>query len=222
MYKQIGILLLMFTALAGRADITTNLSVNTAVPDGNPSGMASTLNVSGVFGSVSNVQVNLNITGGFNGDLYAYLLSPQGSLIVLLNRAGIGSGNSVGYANTGFNITLAAGGANLHNYEAGSYGLNGSGQLINSWAPDQRAIDPQSVATAFNTAPAGTGLADLIGQTPDGNWTLFVADLSGGGQSTLVSWGLTVVTVPEPQTWALLGGGLATFWTLAQRRNRRK
>jgi subtilisin-like proprotein convertase family protein len=218
MYKQIGILVLMFTALVGRADITTNLSVNTPVPDGNPSGMASTLNISGVFGSVSNVQVNLNITGGFNGDLYAYLLSPQGSLVVLLNRVGIGSGNSAGYANTGFNITLAAGGANIHNYQSGSYSLNGSGQLINSWAPDQRTIDPQSVATAFNTAPAGTALADLIGQTPDGNWTLFVADLSGGGQSTLVSWGLTVVTVPEPQTWALLGGGLATFWTLARRR----
>ena len=213
---------MLFTALIGRADVTTNLAVNTAVLDGNPSGVASTMQISGVFGSVSNVQVSLNITGGFNGDLYAYLLSPQGSLVVLLNRVGLGSGNGAGYANTGFNVTLAAGGANIHNYQSVSYSLNGSGQLMNSWAPDQRAIDPQSVATAFDTAPAGTGLADLAGQTVNGDWTLFVADLSTGGQSTLVSWGLTVVTVPEPQTWTLLGGGLATFWTLAQRRNRRE
>ncbi len=46
----------------------------------------------------------------------------------------------------------------------------------------------------------------------------FNGDLSGGGQSTLVSWGLTVVTVPEPQTWTILGGGLTGFWLLARKR----
>jgi hypothetical protein len=32
--------------------------------------------------------------------------------------------------------------------------------------------------------------------------------MSSGGQGTLVSWGLTVVTVPEPQTWVLVAGGV--------------
>jgi hypothetical protein len=37
-------------------------------------------------------------------------------------------------------------------------------------------------------------------------------------KSSLVSWGLTVVTVSEPQTWTILGGGLAAGWLLIRRR----
>jgi hypothetical protein len=61
--------------------------------------------------------------------------------------------------------------------------------------------------------------SSFAGTSGDGTWALFVADLSGGGQSTLVSWGLTVVTVPEPQTWALLGGGLAMLGWMRRRRS---
>ncbi|MCX6894794.1 MAG: PEP-CTERM sorting domain-containing protein, partial [Verrucomicrobia bacterium] len=39
----------------------------------------------------------------------------------------------------------------------------------------------------------------------NGTWTLFLADMSGGDVSTLVSWGLNVSVVPEPTTWALIG-----------------
>jgi hypothetical protein len=75
--------------------------------------------------------------------------------------------------------------------------------------PDRRMIDGQSPAGYFDAAPTGNNLDSLYGSDPNGDWTLFVADLSSPGQSTLVSWGLTIATVPEPQTWALLvGGGL--------------
>jgi len=46
------------------------------------------------------------------------------------------------------------------------------------------------------------------GLNPNGTWTLFFADLSGGDASTLVSWGLDIAAVPEPTTWALVGFGL--------------
>jgi subtilisin-like proprotein convertase family protein len=215
MNKQIGILLLLLTALIGQAAASTNLTVNTsvnsAVPDGNPVGLTSTATVSGMVGAITNIQVSLNVSGGFNGDLYAYLKSPQGSNIVLLNRVGMGSGNIVGYTNSGFDITLESGQANIHDYQTGSYGPNGSGQATGFWSPDLRTIDPQSLPSAFDVAPTGLGFGSLNGLDPNGLWTLFIADLSGGGQSTLVSWGLTVVTVPEPQTWVLLAGGLAAF-----------
>jgi subtilisin-like proprotein convertase family protein len=51
-------------------------------------------------------------------------------------------------------------------------------------------------------------------------WTLLIADMSGGGQATLVSWGLTVVTVPEPQAWTLLAGGVGMLLAVNRRRKR--
>jgi subtilisin-like proprotein convertase family protein len=228
MKKQIGTLLLLLVALTSRADLT-NLTVTTptldsAVPDGNPVGLVSTVNVSGMSGVTASITVQLDITGGFNGDLYAYLLSPQGSLVVLLNRVGVGSGNTFGYGDTGFNITLdSALTRSIHDYQSPSIGLypsalNGDGQITGTWAPDTRTIDPQSVPSAFDPAGTGTSLADLNSLNPNGNWTLFIADLSAGGDSTLVSWGLTVVTVPEPQTWTLLGVGLAVVWFMTRKR----
>jgi subtilisin-like proprotein convertase family protein len=218
--KLIGITILLFAALIGRSQFTNSLTttVNTAVPDGTIFGITSYATNSGMIGGITNVQVALNITGGWNGDLYAYLLSPEGSIIYLLNRVGVSSADSFGYSNTGFSVTLADGYANIHGYQSGSYSLNGNGQLTGFWSPDRRIIDPQSNAADFDAAPTGLGFADLNGENPNGVWSLFVADLSGNNQSTLVDWTLTVVTVPEPQTWVLLGGGLLTFATMLRRR----
>jgi subtilisin-like proprotein convertase family protein len=221
MKSKFVILLSLLVTLTSRADFTNSLTAtpNTLVPDGNPVGLSSTLTFSGVAGPINNITVTLNITGGFNGDLYAYLTSPTASLVVLLNRVGMGSGNPFGYGNTGFSNTLDSAAAyNIHNYQSTSYSLNVGGQLTGTWAPDSRTINPLSSAGAFDAAPTGSTLADLNGNSPNGTWTLFIADLSGGGQSTLVSWGLTVVTVPEPQTWTIFGGGLTGFWWLARKR----
>jgi subtilisin-like proprotein convertase family protein len=160
----------------------------------------------------------LNITGGWNGDLYGYLQAPNGYNIYILNRVGVGSANPVGYSDTGFSITLADGHANIHDYQSDSYSLNGNGQLTGLWSPDMRTIGPESDRSAFDAAPTGLAFNDLIGLNPNGVWTLFLADLSGGSQSTFVDWSLAVVTVPEPQTWVLLGGGLLAFGTLIRRR----
>jgi len=224
MKKQFGILMLILVALTSRADLTNatfSVTNNAPIPDANPVGVASPLTVSGMSGSTTNLTVNLNITGGFTGDLYAYLVSPQGSLVVLLNRVGMSSTNYFGYSDAGFNITLDSSSANnIHNYQsAGGYpGDLSGGQLTGIWAPDSRTIDPLSAPSLFNLTPTGNTLAGYDGLNPNGVWTLFIADLSGGGQSTLVSWGLTVVTVPEPQTWTILGGGLAAGWLMIRRR----
>ena len=223
MKKTLGILLLLLAALASRASSTNATFTATpglAVPDANPVGLISTLTVGGMTGNTINLTVNLDLTGGFNGDLYAYLVSPTGTMVVLLNRVGIGSGHPFGYGNAGFNITLdSASGNNIHNYQSGSYTLTG-GQLTGTWAPDSRTILPNSAPSAFDLAPTGNTLVNLDGADPNGVWTLFLADLAPGGQSTIVSWGLTVMTVPEPQTWTLLGGSLMAFWMLTRQRRK--
>lgn len=219
--KLLTVLFALSMALAGRSQTNFTFSsgtLNTVIPDANPVGIASSTSISGVIGYISSIEVNLNITGGFNGDLYAYLAGPAGQTAILLNRVGLTSSNPFGYGNSGFNITLTGSGNNIHNYQSFSYGLNGSGQLTNSWAADGRNISPLSSGTVFDAAPVSASLNLFNDSLPNGSWTLFLADLSGGSQSTLVSWGMTIVTVPEPQTWAMLAGGAAALLALRRRR----
>lgn len=211
--------LLYACATQAQTNFTYNSpTLNTVIPDGNPVGVsAPAVTVSGVVGPIYDVQVQLNISGGFNGDLYATLAGPDGQFAVLLNRVGMTAGNSFGYGDTGFDITLDSSGSNIHDYQSGSYTLNGSGQLTGTWAPDGRNIPPDSSPSAFDSASTAADLASMNGSIPVGQWTLFLADLSGGGQSTLVSWGLTIVTVPEPQTWAMLAGGAGMLMVFRRR-----
>ena len=216
------ILIAMALLLAGVGQAQTNFTyssgtLNTVIPDANPVGITASTTTSGLSGVITNVSVNLNITGGFNGDLYAYLAGPVGQFAVLLNRVGVTSGNPFGYFDSGFNITLDSSGANVHNYQSGGYTIT-SGQLVGTWAPDGRNISPLSSPGAFDTASTTANLASFNNTSPNGAWTLFLADLSGGGQSTLVSWGMTISTVPEPQPWAMIASGAAMLVAFRRRR----
>ena len=174
------------------------------IPDGNPVGLSDSQTLSGMTGlSISDISVSLNISGGYNGDLYAYL-SHDGVLVPLLNRVGVTAGNAFGYSDTGFNIVLSSAAANdVHFYGNFSPSFNGSGQLTGSWQPDGRNIDPASPPAAFDSASQVT-FAAFNDANANGNWTLFFADMSaGGGNSQLVSWELDITAVPEPVTTAL-------------------
>ena len=135
--------------------------------------------------SLSSLTVTLNVAGGYNGDLYAYL-SYNGISVTLLNRVGTGMGNSIqsafGYSTAGFNnVTLsdAATGGSIHN-----------------------AQNPGSLPTISYTADGGS-LASFNGVDPNGIWALFFADQAGGNVSTLNGWSLDITAVPEPINVAL-------------------
>jgi hypothetical protein len=187
------------------------------VPDGNTAGWFDTRTLSGVAQtSITDVSVTLNITGGFNGDLYAYL-SHDGVLVPLLNRAGVTAtapSSAFGYTDAGYNITLSASAANdVHFYTRSSPTITG-GQLTGPWQPDGRAIDPLLAAASFDAA-SRTSLGAFNTHDPNGNWTLFIADLSvGGGQSQVASWQLDIAAVPEPGQWGLVMGmaALISCW----------
>src|ERR1044071_4139758 len=73
-------------ALRGSAAVQTfSWTGSQVVPDNNASGLAFTFNVPGSPLMITDVSVNLNIAGGWNGDLYAYLSHGSG-FVVLLNR----------------------------------------------------------------------------------------------------------------------------------------
>jgi len=182
------------------------------IQDGNLSGWTGAASVSGLSGSIATVQVNLNVTGGYNGDLYAYL-SYDGKLIPLLNRVGVGAGDSFGYSASGFNnITLAdAGSLNIHS--VASPAANGT------YLADGRNISPLSAPGLFDTTSSATFASTFGGMNPNGDWTLFFADASGGGgTSTITSWSLDIITaVPEPINVALgVFGGLFLIGSLCR------
>ncbi len=197
--KLLIVAVLPMLALPADAAVSTNVSynVNQTISDGNVNGLASSQEITGVGGVITSITVQLDISGGYNGDLYVYLSHLNG-FSVLLNRVGRTAGDSFGYADEGFNITfddLAV--ADVH-----SYGGAGGAPLTGNWQVDGRNSDP---ATVVDTTGRSAYLDTFTGLSPDGTWTLFIADMSGGAQSTLNSWGMTITSVPEPSSMVLVG-----------------
>jgi len=216
---------------AHAAVVYTSGTLNTAIPDNTSTGLAATLNVTGTA-PVTSVSVSLNLSvpagqAGWFGDLYAYVQHGSG-LAVLLNRPGRTDGNDTGYADgQSASLTFADGAANgdIHSYRFTLFGDENtalSGPLTGTWAPDGRAVDP---GTVLATDPSSATLSQFNGVNPMGTWTLFLADLSGGGQYQLDSWSLTlndITPVPEPATLGVVfGAALLGFaaWRRQERRN---
>ena len=185
------------------------------IPDGSPAGVYSQITISGVNDSLSDIAVSLNVSGGYNGDLYAYL-SYNGALALLLNRVGVSSGNPFGSSDSGFDITLVSSGCgNVHAASAGG------GVLSGRYVADGQNMDPLSVESDFKANGGSTTLDGTFqNMNPNGTWTLFFADVSaGGGTATLNGWSLDVTAVPEPLNAALgIFAGLFAIVVLAQSR----
>lgn len=211
--KFATILSAVFLAAGVNAQVlTTNSyfqSVNTTIPDDNPNGLASSVGVSGIYGTIVGLNVTLNITSGYNGDLYAYLVNTNmGIFSVLLNRVGVQSGNDFGYGDSGFNVTFSTGVTNdIHFYQNLSYTLDGNGALLGTWGADGRDVDPGTNSAVLGDAPQTALLDSFLDTDPNGDWVLFLSDMSFGSESTLQNWQLDIVTVPEPGTNPLLALG---------------
>jgi len=159
------------------------------------------------------VSVTLNLSGGWNGDLYAYLVH-NNQFVVLLNRVGVGSGgvyNSAGYGNPGMNITLSDQGANnIHFYQNNSPAYNGSGQLTGTYQPDGRNVSPLTAPATLGATSPTTPLSSFNGLNGNGSWTLFIADVSPGDVMQVNGWGLDIAAVPEPGS--IVEGSIAVLF----------
>ncbi|MCZ7640529.1 MAG: PEP-CTERM sorting domain-containing protein [Verrucomicrobia bacterium] len=202
--------------------------VNQAIPDGNLSGLANTQTLPASLAPIQSVAVTLVLTplgeGGFTGDLYATLAHEGGGYSVLLNRPGKRPGRPFGYSDdVAVRVTLADDAeADIHHYRltlTGSELLPLTGALTGRWQPDGRPVDPLLVTTSDLRDAT---LASFNGANQAGNWTLFVADVSGGGEFQLESWSLAVTVIPEPGgiLGALALGALG--WVMLQRRGERR
>lgn len=212
--------LLLALALPVRADFVQTFNSGFAnggnIPDGAPTGWTDTRIITGAPDGIASLSVTLNLTGqgpggsgGFNGDLYAYLVHGSSGFAVLLNRVGVGTGSSpvydVGFSASGMNVVFSDGGAggNIH-----QVGLPTSGGI---YAPDGRNILPSSSPSLFSVTSPSAFLSSFNGLNANGSWTLFIADMSGGGGLTqITSWGLDIVPTPEPAS--LVEGAVALLF----------
>ncbi len=213
---------MLVVAVSAQATLYSyDIAGGSAIPDGTPIGITSSTNINlgaltgDTTSQIVNVDVRLNITGGYNGDLYGYLVlqSADGSTTtsILLNRVGRNAADDSGSATFGFgSITLSGNtGTDIHLATGATDG--------GTYLADGRTLSPTGSFAGANATPGTAGLNILDGHNANGTWTLFLADVSGGDVSTLVSWGLDISVVPEPITYALMIFG-AVVMTVAMRR----
>lgn len=190
-----------------------DFDVNTVVPDNDPLGVQDTQTLSGFDGVIQSVYVQITITGitpdyAYNGDYYVTLQHSSG-YAVLLNGSGITATDPLGYDNNGFNIVFALGGNDIHLYQNFAPSFDGNGSLTGTWGVDGRNVDPDLV---LDTSPRTDMLASFTGIDPNGEWTIFVADMNQNGTAVFESWGLDVTVVPEPSTALLFVIGGIVVW----------
>ena len=188
-------------------------TVGLEIPDNESSGLVSQITVSSTE-LITGLELTLVTSGGWNGDLYAYL-EHGGVISVLLNRAGVTSSNSAGASSSGLNVTFTDSSVlDVHTELSDTLGVLATG----TFQPDGRAADPGVV---LDSSPRTLFLSGFTGQLAGGDWTLFIADLSGAETATLESWSLALTTelsaVPEPGAMMPLGALCAAGLALRRR-----
>lgn len=189
--------------------ITGTWTGSATIPDNNDVGFSSSLSLSlPEITMVESVSFQMVINGGWNGDLYAYLIH-DGGFVVLLNRPGRSLANPDGAGSSGMTVDFSDTAAqDIH------VALPFGGTPSGSYQPDGRATDPLLV---LDTDARTSYLSVFNGHSAGGQWTLFLADQSAGEVSTLQSWTLSLTVVPEPSGAILMAMSVVVI-ALSRRR----
>ncbi len=196
-----------FTSRVGAPGSSTTSHPSTdvpkSIPDNNPAGVTSSVVVPGtVTGAVSDVNVTVNITHTFDGDITLSLVGPNGAAVTLAAKRGSSGDN---YAGTVFDDAAAT-------------------PISSGAAPFAGTFRPESPLSAFNGIPAnGTwGLKVVDSASNDAGtitgWTLQLTAGSGvnchdcavlapAGEAAGLVW-----TGPASQQWQPAAG--ASYYAL--------
>ena len=195
------ILCLLVACRAPGAVILSQSFSGGAIPEGDPVGQVftGTFNLANAGDLVQDLTVDVNLTGGYNGDFYAALMAPNGTVTELFNQPGT-SVNGFGAGGAGMNITLSDAANRPIQQETSNSLLTGT-------------YRPAFTLGSQNASPA------------NGQWEIYFASLGTGGRdATLNSWSLGIAVVPEPVLPALgvFGGCLLVGMLLGRRSKTRR
>lgn len=158
----------------------TQLSI--PIPDEDTTGLTDTRLLTAIGGSTLGVDVRLlkvcfQISHTWVGDLVISLTAPNGSTVILLDQPGVPASN-FGCGEDDLDVCIVLGTGNEAENECNSV--------------------PPAIAGYF-TAYNGVNLSiiNTAGGSPNGNWSLKVADLSGSDIGTLNSWSLIFEVGPH-------------------------
>ncbi|WP_435373038.1 HYR domain-containing protein [Aequorivita aurantiaca] len=152
---------------SGNIPMTGSQSSNpgTAIPDNNPAGVTVTMNVTDNF-SITDLDVNLNISHTFVGDVIVTIKSPAGTTAIIVDRPG--------RTTTGF----GCGGDNI----VASLDDEAVSAVENECAP--------SVPTINGSFTPNNPLSIFDGESTLGIWELIVSDNVSTDTGTINSWGI--------------------------------
>lgn len=174
------------TAATG-SSVKNSGAISVVIPDNNFGGSFTTLNVNDVPSGaiITGIDVNLNVTSTFNGDLVLNLTAPNGKTLNLVNREG---GAGVNFTNT----VVSSASSNAFQGQ----GVDSS-NMTETWAADlMQGVGPVALSSNALT------WSQLYG-TPNGNWKLSGRDYVAGNEATITNWSLTIYYTLNPTfVWA--------------------
>jgi subtilisin-like proprotein convertase family protein len=151
----------------------------------------STIDVSGMDGSISKVTITLNnLSHAFPGDLDVLLVSPGGRSVMLMSDNGDEPSEDL-------TLTFS---------DDAVESLPAFGQLVSGeYRPTNVNLDDEFPPPVVNDDSWSGLLATFNGTLPNGTWKLYVSDDAPGDAGTLGGWNITItsdLTVPVISTAA--------------------
>jgi subtilisin-like proprotein convertase family protein len=185
-------------------------AISIAVPDNTANGVSSNLTVAGIpaNATITGVKVAFTLPHTYCGDMLLNLKAPNNTILALDKYLG-GTGNQAGvYPNTGFTNTVIS--------SAGVTPLSAASvqPISGTFKPDliNGAIGGVTVQNPAGFVSTATAFSDLY-STPNGTWTLAMADGGPGDVGTLTSWSITIdyttpgaTASPLTYTWSPAAG----------------
>lgn len=177
-------------SIAGAPAVTAfsaSAGLPTIIPDSNTGGVSRSLSITEP-GTILDLDVQLEISHTWNGDLIVEL-SKDGTSVTLIDRVGsLIFQPPFGFADAGFDIILDD--ASPQSIETST---SNGGLLSGTFSPQP-----------------GT-LSSFAGLDQSGTWTLTVLDLAKGDTGALVTWGLIVSTSGESAPQCQRNDGISDF-----------